>query len=222
MQTEIRRRAIRKGRRDLVFVRSIMTLCLFDNLVTSVLVFFHFTWIDGYTFVKLGAHVTHSQRAKAWCKQVFTCLLVVKWPGYSLTSLLTFDTKICSLEFFQNACGWRPVLWKSITGYPCWAPTPITPSQVSCSRSASASLSVVQRSMWLAKSVLWHVKEDELCLLSQRQNHKTRMDTVTVRQQTLAMFLSVHSTSWTAFTTCPCMQQDLLDCWWRMCSSKWA
>lgn len=39
MQTEISGGAIREGRRDSVSIKGIMTLPLFDNLVTSVVVF---------------------------------------------------------------------------------------------------------------------------------------------------------------------------------------
>lgn len=42
MQTEISRRAIKEGRRDLVSIKGTKTLPVFDNLVASVVVFsFH-------------------------------------------------------------------------------------------------------------------------------------------------------------------------------------
>lgn len=42
METEISRGAVKEGRRDSVSIKGIMTLPLFDNLVTSVVVFsFH-------------------------------------------------------------------------------------------------------------------------------------------------------------------------------------
>lgn len=45
MQTEISGGTIKEGRRDSVSIKGIMTLPLFDNLVTSVVVFsFHLNW----------------------------------------------------------------------------------------------------------------------------------------------------------------------------------